>query len=375
MKELRTIGREGAFCAILIMLSLFLNGGCSGSSSTDNAYWGGSDAGTVLVLGAADYDSTEGTSVAVSVSQGQSDISDAVVTVNGTALSPGLMLPNSQTRMPGYYGTTTGAPGTSLGLTVSRYGSVIYSSTVTIPETPLFTDPAAGSEFSAGQVLVGQWSAAFNASGYLMDYMAQDDYYGAYTTGTNWAIPAAYLKTGTGEFGITAISGDPGFTEGSVYLSHDDLEETITNGQPAQDTDEITRSTWVALSGSRITATGKGPGKSPLSAGKGAEGLTVATIQHITQEGIRLKQLTYNPVQSAATGTITFTLRFDKLTIAVGGFQLYDAAGNKKAEWSHKRIYERKRKKYTHNLAATQGDTLVIFERKVDIIWGPTFNY
>jgi len=94
------------------------------------------------------------------------------------------------------------------------------------------------------------------------------------------------------------------------------------------------------------------------------------------KDGYKIKLNQYAPIQSPATGNITFHLRFDKYTVAIGSVTLVDGqTGQTKYQWSKARIYKSERQKYGFTIPARQGDVLVIGERHVDTIWGPTFNY
>lgn len=269
-----------------------------------------------------------------------------------------------------------GAPGDTLDLTVTRGGDLIYSASSVIPGTVNFSNPTAGQVLPRRDV-AAQWNAAANAAGYWVDYTGVNDaYYGAFTTGTSWTIPVGSLQTGDARFSVTALSDSLELSDGTTQTSQDDTTAA------ADDTDWTSEtSKWVSITGHEITAqiaqaqAGEAAEtSSPVP--EAAEGLQVAAVSYITKEGYKIKLNQYAPIQSPATGNITFHLRFDKYTVAIGSVTLVDGqTGQTKYQWSKSRIYKTERKKYGFTISARQGDVLVIGERHVDTIWGPTFNY
>jgi len=175
---------------------------------------------------------------------------------------------------------------------------------------------------------------------------------------------------------VAALSDSLELSDGTTQTSQDDTTAA------ADDTDWTSEtSKWVSVTGHEITAqvaqaqAGEAvETSSPVP--EAAEGLQVASVSYITTDGYKIKLNQYAPIQSPATGNITFHLRFDKYTVAIGSVTLVDGqTGQTKYQWSKARIYKSERQKYGFTIPARQGDVLVIGERHVDTIWGPTFNY
>ena len=93
----------------LLMVMLPYVTGCSNSTSDDQSY---------VAVGAAGYDATEGTTVAVVLYQGDTPIADATMSVNDTVLPYGFPVTYQDTTntIPFYYGSVAGTPGTTLNL-------------------------------------------------------------------------------------------------------------------------------------------------------------------------------------------------------------------------------------------------------------------
>lgn len=370
------------FMAMLPCLS-----GCSGSTS-DQPY---------VTVGAASYNATEGTTATVAVNQGNTPISDATVSVNDRVLSYGFPVTyqNTTNTIPIYYGSVAGVPGDLLNLRVTRGGVLIYSASSIIPGTVSFSNPTSG-QILPRQDVATQWNQAANAAGYWVDYTdANDTYYGAFTTGTSWTVPGGSLQSGVAFFSVTALSDNLGLANGTTQTSQNDTEQPTA----ADDTEWMSQSSkWVSFTDNEIKAqvaagasatASRGTKKSPVrssfsipivpsayAASRPAESLQVASVSYINKEGQRIKLNQYAPIQSPATGNITFHLRFERYTIAIGSVTLVDGqTGKTKYEWSKARIYQSERKKYGFTIPAQQGDVLVIGEKKVDTIWGPSFNY
>ncbi|MBI2264778.1 MAG: hypothetical protein HYU64_06345 [Armatimonadetes bacterium] len=359
------------WCILFVILTLSCLAGCTISSNTTPS---------PVVLGGAQYDAANGTFAMVGVYRGTTPISDAAVTVNGASLPYGLAWQyqgKTMDTLPVYFGQVVGTPGSVLTLNVTHGGNVLYNAQTTIPGVVAFASPTAGQMLFTNQNINGQWNAAAGAAGYYLDYTGSGDaYYGVFTTGTSWTIPSSSLTAGQADFTISALSNSLGLSNGTVFTGADDETGSSTEESGIG----FDTSGWVAVTTNELnTQINQGAGRagdvsSPLP--RAQEGMSVAQVTYINKDGIRLKQNQYNPIQAPAQGRITFTLRFERWAVAVGGWMLIDGAtGGEKGKWSHKRIMERKRKKYSFDLAAQQGDVLVIFEHKVDTIWGPTFNY
>jgi hypothetical protein len=354
------------FVLMLLLTGLFMVvlpyvTGCS--SSNDPSY---------VTVGAASHDTTEGTTVAVAVYRANATVPDATVSVNDRVLSYGypVTYQNTTNTIPIYYGSVAGLPGDTLNLRVTRGGALIYSASSVIPGTVSFSNPTAGQALPRRDV-AAQWNLAANAAGYWVDYVgANDAYYGAFTTGTSWTIPGGSLQSGEARFSVTALSDNLGLANGTTQTSQNDTTQPVTT----DDTDSMSEiSKWVSFTGNEITAQ---VGETTVNTPEASESLQVASVSYITKEGQRIKLNQYAPIQSPATGNITFHLRFERYTVAIGSVTLVDGqTGQTKYEWSKARIYQSERKKYGFTIPARQGDVLVIGERKVDTIWGPSFNY
>jgi hypothetical protein len=345
----------GLFLVILPYLT-----GCSGSTN-DPPY---------VAVGAASHDATEGTTVAVVVYRGNTPVPDATVSVNDRVLSYGFPVTyqNTTNTIPLYYGSVTGTPGTTLNLMVTRGGALIYSASSVIPGTVSFSNPTSGQALPRRDV-AAQWNQAANAAGYWVDYTgAGDAYYGAFTTGTSWTIPGGSLQSGQALFSVTALSDNLGLANGTIQTSQDDT----TQQAAADDTEWMGEtSKWISFTGNEITAR---VGETTANTAEASEGLQVASVSYINKEGQRIKLNQYAPIQSPATGNITFRLKFDGFTVAIGSVTLVDGqTGQNKYEWSKVRIFK-KSEKYDFTIPAQQGDVLVIGERQVDTR-GPAFNY
>ena len=232
-------------------------------------------------------------------------------------------------------------------VSVAAYNSsqelLFQSEQITLPEQVELRNPTNDQALASSQDVNLSWTPAAGAQGYLASYISaadpnSDDNEGFYanftdSTATNILIPSASLLEGLGTFSVSALTGDTNIfssdnTSMSFFIAEtsDSANITITNTPSVE----------------------------------GAVALALVKSYRKTIKGIRFTIREYNPAQIQYPGTITIRVKLRKRRLAIAFIKAYDLNGNEYFSWDKTRDHKSKNKRYTLNISARPGTTIVI---------------
>lgn len=336
--------------------------GCSGSDST---------ATTNAVVASAVSTDEEGTVAIASVTEGDLDIENATVSVNGVTLTYGMPLEfrteegfDVNITLPIYYADLNQfTSGDSVDLIATAgNGALIYDrSMVTIPGKPTLVQPTEGQVIGVNEDVPIQWNMATEvdrAEGYVggytevgaFDQESTDDDAGTYAeyvdaSITEATVPSAYTVVGDAIFSVTAVSGDT-----DIFTS----EEDPTGSFFVAGASDWVDAKIVADTGTQFSAT-----ENQVTEDQGSQSLRIAKEYSKKVEGYRFKIRECDPNQISAPGTVQIGFKMRRYKVSIAFIQAYDMNGNQYYSWTKKRIYKSKSKKYYPSFSVSVGTTVV----------------
>lgn len=351
--------------------------GCSDSDSTTSA-----------VIASAVVTDEEGTLAIASVTEGDLDIENATVSVNGVTLTYGLPLEfrteegfDVNVTLPVYYAELNQlTSGDIVNLSARAYnGALIYDRRmVTIPGKPTLVQPVAGQEIFSNENVPMQWNASANANGYVAGYMDPDvlseestddndpgyyfEYVGAPTT--EMTVPSAYTVVGDdATFSVTAVSGDT-----DIFTSEEDPTGSFLVAAASASVEAKIEDT----PGFSFT-----PAENP-DINQASQGLSIVREYNkrieIKGYSFTFKVRECDPRQIQAPGSIGFSIKMRGRKKSLAFIEVYDINGNKYGSWPKARIYKRKSKKWKPRISVSPGTT-VVFGTHDASYRGATYSY
>jgi len=353
---------------------LFSTSGCSDSDSSSSK---------TLVAGSV-WSDDNGSGAIATVTEGETDIENAKLTVNDVSMSYGLPLEfqtdsglDVKVVLPVYYadlGQLTS--GDTVDFVVKNpVGSVLYQhAAVTIPGKATILQPIEGASINVNEDVTIQWDEGTNAEGYVAGYLdtsafdgepvSEDDagtyteYVGASTTEAT--VPSTYTVAGDATFSVDAVSGDT-----DIFTSEEDPTESFFI---------VGTSDWIeAKIAADVTAAALAAENQPAE-DRASQGLRIVKEYKKKIEGLRFKMRECDPNQMQSSGTVTvgFKLR-GSYRLSIAFVALYDMNGNQYASWNKKR-QKRKSKKYYPSFSVKPGTT-VVFGTFQASYRGGTYSY
>ena len=305
------------------------------------------------VAAAVMHEGTNGTYALASVFNDYMMYTNCTVSANNTPLTYGFPIVFTNDNglvislsLPVYYANLSSV-NTGDTVSVSAYNSsqelLFQSEQVTIPEQVTLRNPTNTQVLSSAQDVDLSWTPAAGAQGYLASYLSDadpdsDDNAGFYVdftdfTSTNALVSFTNLLEGTGIFSVFALAGDTNIFDSDgistsffIVGTGDSAETTITNTPSVE----------------------------------GTAALALVKAYRKTIEGIRFTIREYNPAQIQYPGTITIRVKLRKRRLAIAFIQAYDMNGKEYFSWQKVRKRKSKNKRYTINISARPGTTIVI---------------
>lgn len=341
---------------------LFSTSGCSDSDSS-------SSKPQTLVAGGV-WSDDDGSGAIALVTEGETDIENAKLTVNDVSMSYGLPLEfmtdsgiNVEVILPVYYadlGQLTSGDTVDL-VAKNPAGSVFYQhAAVTIPGKASILQPVEGASINVNEDVTIQWNEGTNAEGYVAGYLdigafdgepVDEDDAGTYTeyvgaSTTEATVPSTYTVVGDAIFSVEAVSGDT-----DIFTSEEDPTESFFI---VSTSDSIEAGITANVTAETLAVEGQS-----AEDGRAHEGLRRVKfynkrIEHITYY---IRECDPNQIQNSGTVIVTFKLKGDYKK-AIAFVTLYDMKGNKYASWSKVRN-KRKSKTYTQSFSVQPGTTVV----------------
>jgi len=302
----------------------------------------------------------DGTVAMASVTEGDSDIDNAMVTVNDVVLNYGPSLEFQTAEgfdvnviLPIYYADLSHLTyGDKLHLTARMIddGTMIFDRrNVTIPVKPTLVQPTKCQIIGANEDVPMQWDRAADAEGYVVGYVegdafdqdSTDDDVGIYAeyvdaSITEATVPSAYTVVGDATFSVSAVTGDT-----DIFTSEEDPTESFFI---------VETSDWVDA---KIVASDYSSAEN-----RGSQGLICKEYTKKI-EGYRFKIRECDPNQISAPGTVQIGFKMRRYKASIAFIQAFDMKGNKYYSWEKKRIYKSKNKKYYPSLSVSVGTTIV----------------
>ncbi|MBW1780509.1 MAG: hypothetical protein JRL30_07185 [Deltaproteobacteria bacterium] len=348
--------------------------GCSDSGST---------ATTNAVVAAAVETDEEGTVAIASVTDGDLDIENAIVTVNGEILTYGLPLEfqteegiDVNVTLPIYYAELNQL---TSGETVNFFsragnGALIYDrSMVTLPGKPTLIQPVTDQNIPSDENVSVQWNAAIDAGGYVAGYAevvvfeeeSTDDDAGTYAeyvdaSITEATVPSADTVVGDATFSVSAVTGDTW-----IFTSEEDSIESFF---------VAATSDWVDAKIVADTATQFSAIENDVNEVQGSQGLRIAKEYTKKVEGYRFKIRECDPNQISVPGTVQIGFKMRRYKASIAFIQAFDMNGNQYYSWEKKRIYKSKSKKYYPSFSVSVGTTIVFGSHDASYRGG-TYSY
>jgi len=330
------------------------------------------------IVGVACVVSTDdtGTVAIASVGDEDSDIENAVVTVNNVVLNYGVgMIFLSEgglyvdVFLPIYFAELNGYTyGDTLRLTARKNdGTMIYDrSDVIIPGRVTLEEPTQCQIIGDSEDVLMKWDKAAFAEGYVADYTAVDDFdqeysedagfYAAYVDAstTEAIVPSAYTWVGNAVFDISPVTGDTW-----IFTSEADPVESF-----------FIATTYDSVNAKVVAALGN-----EVVEDQGSEQLRIVKTYKQTIKKIKFKVRECDPNQIQKPGTITFKFKLHSMCIAVAFIEAYDMNGQKYYSWSKKRIFKSKSKTYYPSFSASPGTTVIFGTTSGASERGRTYSY
>jgi len=334
-------------------------------------------------VGCAVFTDDTGTMAIATVGDEESEIENAVVTVNNVVLTYGASLQfrteqgfDADVVLPIYYAALDRYTyGDTLRLTARMHdGTMIYDrSDVIIPGRVTLEEPTQCQIIGDSQDVQMKWDKATFAEGYVAGYTAVDDFdqaysddagfYAAYVDAstTEAIVPSAYTLVGNAVFDITPVTGDTW-----IFTSEADPVESFF----VATTYDSVNAKVVAAVGNPIAALGD-----EVIKDQGSEQLRIVKTYNQTIKKIKFKVRECDPSQIQKPGTITFEFKLHSMCVAVAFMEAYDMNGQKYYSWSKKRILKTESKTYYPSFSASPGTTVIFGTTKGASERGRTYSY
>ena len=349
--------------------------GCSDGNSTTN---------TNAVVASVVATDEEGTVAIASVTEGDMDIENANVSVNGRTLTYGLPLEfrteegiDVNITLPIYYGELNQlTSGDMVNLSAKdANGALIYGrSMVTIPGKPTLIQPVTGQNIPSDENVSVQWNAAVDAEGYVAGYVeagafdeasTDDDDAGVYTeyadaSKTEITVPSSFTVIGDAIFSVDAVSGDT-----FIFASEEDPTESFFIAGASD---------WIEAEIVANTATQFSATEPQVTDDRGAQGLRIAKEYTEKIKGLKFKMRDCDPNQIQYPGTVSFCFKLRRYKISIAFVTLYDINGKQYATWTKERIGKSKSKKYYPSFSVSPGTTVVFGSHNASYRGG-TYSY
>jgi hypothetical protein len=349
--------------------------GCSDGDSTSTT--------NALVASAVATDE-EGTVAIASVTEGDLDIENATVYVNGVALTYGLPLEfrteegiDVNITLPIYYAELNQLISGDMVDLRARAGNgalIYYRSMVTIPGKPTLIQPIADQNIPSAENVSVQWNAAVDAEGYVAGYVeagafdeasTDDDDAGVYAeyvdaSKTEITVPSSSTVVGDAIFSVDAVSGDT-----FIFASEEDPTESFFI---------VGASDWIEAKITADTAAQFSATEPQITEDRGSQGLRIAKEYSKKIEGYRFKIRECDPNQIQYPGTVTVGFKLRRYKASIAFVTLYDINGKEYASWKKARIYKSKSKKYYPSFSVSPGTT-VVFGSHDASYRGGTYSY
>jgi len=359
--------RKMGLLVILTVILCCLMAGCSDDVQTT----GGQTLPSYITAGAF-YNQTDGSYVVADVTRGGVTLSNATVTVNGTALTYGIPLTYEGVNLdtiPVYSGEVNFNPGDQLTLRASLPGeNPFYEGNVIVPGEVLLNQPPPVPQVIAGNPLPASWNATLNTLFYYLYYSPWDDtdYYEETTTQLAGTVPSAYVVEGNTELSISSFNGN----DLDDIFAGDDADLGENDPDPAQ-----TKSYWMASTYDYRDFTVEGQevkGDEPEILFQDSSGRPVVALQILKEdrvkiEGIMFTRRIYNAQQITSAGTAQIQVKLKKRHLAIADITVLDSNENPYFKWNHKRVYKSHSKTYSHNIPITPFSTVVIHTKSSDL--------
>ena len=370
---------QGMTMAIgILFLSIVLIAAVSGCSDGD------STATTNAVIASAVATDEDGTVAIASVTEGDLDIENATVSVNGVTLTYGLPLEfrteegiDVNITLPVYYAVLNQLTSGDMVNLRARAGNgalIYYRNMVTIPGKPTLIQPVTGQNIPSDENVSVQWNAAIDAEGYVAGYVeagafdeasTDDDDAGVYAeyvdaSKTEMTVSSSYTVVGDAIFSVDAVSGDT-----DIFTSEEDPTESFFI---------VGTSDWIEARIAADTATQFSATENQVTDDRGSQGLRIAKESSKKIEGYRFKIRECDPNQIQYPGTVTVGFKLRRYKASIAFVTLIDMNGKEYASWKKARIYKSKSKKYYPSFSVSPGTT-VVFGTHDASYRGGTYSY
>ena len=349
--------------------------GCSDSDSTLTT--------NAMISSAVTTDGGDTVAIA-SVTDGDLDVENAEVSVNGITLDYGLPLEfmtqegiDVNIVLPIYYAELNQITSGDMVQLIARAsnGALIYNSgMVTIPGNPALTQPVTGQDIPSDENVTVSWNAATDAEGYVAGYVeagafddtsSDDEDTGMYleyvdSSGTEMSVPSLYTVVGDAIFSVDAVSGDT-----DIFM----VEEDPTESFFIVSTSDWIEAQIVENAGNNFSST-----ENQIKEARSSQGLRIVKEYKKKIEGYRFKVRECDPHQIQSSGTVTVGFKLRRYKASIAFVQLYDINGKEYASWKKARIFKSKSKKYYPSFSVSPGTT-VVFGSHDASYRGGTYNY
>ncbi|MEA2014313.1 MAG: hypothetical protein U9N38_03290 [Thermodesulfobacteriota bacterium] len=353
---------------------LFSTSGCSDSDSSYSK---------TLVAGGV-WSDDDGSGAIALVTEGDTDIENAKLTVNDVSLSYPLTLEfvtdsgiDVKVALPVYYadlGQLTSGDTVDL-VAKNPAGGVFYQhAAVTIPGKATILQPVEGASINVNEDVTIQWNEGTNAEGYVAGYLdisafdgepVDDDDAGMYTeyvdaSTTEATVPSKYTVAGDAMFSVEAVSGDT-----DIFTSEEDPTESFFI---------VGTSDWIEAGITADVTADTLATESQPAEDRASQGLKIAKCYKKRIDHITYYVCESDPNQIQYPGTVTLGFKFRKRKKAIAFVVLYDMQGKKYAEWSHVRYKKSHSKSYSKSFSMKPGATVIFGTHKVNYLGG-TYTY
>ncbi len=326
-----------------------------------------------------------GDTVAIaSVTDGDLDVENAEVFVNGITLDYGLPLEFTTQEgidvnivLPIYYAELNQISSGDMVQLIARAsnGALIYDSgMVAIPGSPALTQPVTGQDTPSDENVSVSWNAATDAEGYVAGYAeagafdetsSDDEDTGMYleyvdSPGTEMSVPSSYTVEGDAIFSVDAVSGDT-----DIFKVEED---------PTKSFFIVSASDWIEAQIVENAGNNFSSAENQIKEDRSSQGLRIAKEYSKKIEGYRFKVRECDPHQIQSSGTVTVGFKLRRFKASVAFVMLYDINGKEYASWKKARIYKSKTKKYYPSFSVSPGTT-VVFGTHDASYRGGTYSY
>ena len=349
--------------------------GCSDSDSTS--------ATNAVISSAVMTDGGENLAIA-SVTDGETDVENAKVFVNGITLNYGLPL-GFMTQggievnivLPIYFAELNQiSSGDKVQLLAwANSGALIYNSnTVTIPGSPTLIQPVTGQDIPSDQNVTVSWNSAIDADGYVAGYgetgafdetSSDDEDSGMYleyvdSSVTEMSVPSSYTVVGDAVFSVAAVSGDT-----DIFMVEEDPSESFFI---------VSASDWVEAQIVENPGNSSSEAQNQIKEDRSSQGLKIVKEYTKKIKGYRFKVRECDPNQIQSSGTVTIGFKLRRFKASIAFVTLYDINGKEYASWNKARIFKSKNKKYYPSFSVSPGTT-VVFGSHDASYRGGTYSY